>query len=336
MNTRDTLRLDPAKTVAAITEALRRQVGALRRSGIVVAMSGGVDSAVGAALAAAAVGPARVLGLALPERESEAESVTLAREWATTLGIDFKAEDITATLEACGCYARRDEAIGRLLPYGSGWRCKLVQDPGDEAGGRLSLCYLVVQAPGGVVTRRLLPAREFREIVAATNFKQRVRTMVSYYHADHLGYAVLGTPNRLEYDQGFFVKGGDGLADMKPLAHLYKSQVYQLAEHLRVHPRIRSRPPTTDTYPMQQTQEEFFFTMPLQALDRVLQGKNEGRPAPLVANAIGAQPERVQRAYRDIDRKREATRYLHTAPLLVEPVPEVDAPGHIDKAEGAA
>jgi len=336
MNTRDTLRLDPAKTVAAITEALRRQVGALRRSGIVVAMSGGVDSAVGAALAADAVGPARVLGIALPERESEAESVTLAREWATSLGIDFKAEDITATLEACGCYARRDEAIGRLLPYGSGWRCKLVQDAGDEAGGRLSLCYLVVQAPGGVVTRRLLPAREFREIVAATNFKQRVRAMVSYYHADRLGYAVLGTPNRLEYDQGFFVKGGDGLADVKPLAHLYKSQVYQLAEHLRVHPRIRSRPPTTDTYSMQQTQEEFFFTMPLQVLDRVLQGKNEGRPAPLVANTIGVPTERVQRAYRDIDRKREATRYLHTAPLLVEPVPEVDRPGHVDKAEGAA
>lgn len=336
MHAHDPLGLDPAATVAVITAALRRQVGVLRRSGIVVAMSGGVDSAVGAALAAAAVGPSRVLGLALPERESEAESVTLAREWAGTLGIDFRVEDITAMLESCGCYGRRDEAIGRLLPYGDGWRCKIVQDAGGDAGDRLSLCYLVVQAPGGGVTRRLLPAREFREIVAATSFKQRVRTMVSYYHADRLGYVVLGTANRLEYDQGFFVKGGDGLADVKPLAHLYKSQIYQLADHLQVHPRIRSRAPTTDTYSLPQTQEEFFFTLPLPALDRVLEAKNAGRSAPLVASAIGASLDRVLRTYRDIDRKRAATRYLHSAPLLVEPVPEVDATGAPSGAEGAA
>lgn len=336
MDTYDSLTLDPAETVAIITGALRRHVGALRRSGIVVAMSGGVDSAVGAALAAAAVGASRVLGLALPERESEAESVTLAHEWASTLGIDFRVEDITTTLEACGCYDRRDAVIGHLLPYGNGWRCKLVQDAGDDSGDRLPLCYLVVQEPGGVVTRRLLPASEFREIVAATNFKQRVRAMVSYYHADRLGYAVLGTANRLEYDQGFFVKGGDGLADMKPLAHLYKGQVYQLAEYLGVHARIRTRPPTTDTYSMPQTQEEFYFTMPLGELDRVLEAKNAGRPAPLVAGAIGASVERVQRAYNDIDRKREATRYLHVVPLLVEPVPEIDTPAVAAGAEGLA
>lgn len=336
MHTHDSLGLDPAETVAGITAALRHQVGVLRRSGIVVAMSGGVDSAVGAALAAAAVGPSRVLGLALPERESEAESVILARDWASALGIDFHSEDITATLESCGCYARRDEAIGRLVPYGNGWRCKLVQDAGEESGDRLSLCYLVVQAPGGVVTRRLLPAREFREIVAATSFKQRVRAMVSYYHADRLGYAVLGTANRLEFDQGFFVKGGDGLADVKPLAHLYKSQVYQLAEYLHVHSRIRSRPPTTDTYSLPQTQEEFFFTFPLPVLDRVLEAKNADRPAPLVASAIGAPLERVLRAYRDIDRKREMSRYLHSAPLLVAPVPEVDAAEQPASAEGVA
>src|SRR5205807_1675740 len=221
----------------------------LRRSGLVVAMSGGVDSSVCAALAAAAVGPRRVLGLGLPERESDGQSLTLAREWATQLGIGFVVEDISAILEACGCYARRDAAIQRLVPdYGQGWRCKLVLEGGGLDSERLHVCYVAVQPPGGAVRKVRLPAREFREIVAATNFKQRVRTMLEYHHADRLHYAVLGTPNRLEYDQGFFVKGGDGFADVKPIAHLYKSQVYQLAEHLGVPAAIRTRPPTTDTY----------------------------------------------------------------------------------------
>jgi len=320
------LRLDLDQVTGQITSALRHQVGeVLRRSGIVVAMSGGVDSSVCAALAAAAVGARRVLGLSLPERESDAESLALAREWATQLGIEFLVEDISGTLDACGCYARRDAAIRRLVPaYGEGWRCKLVLEGGGLDSGRLNICYVAVQPPGGDVRKVRLPAREFREIVAATKFKQRVRKMLEYYHADRLHFAVLGTPNRLEYDQGFFVKGGDGLADVKPIAHLYKSQVYQLAEHLGVPPAVRSRPPTTDTYSLPQTQEEFFFSLPLTQLDLVLQAHNDGRSAAEAASDLGMQREHVERVYRDIERKRNATRALHLPPLLVDRVPEVE------------
>jgi NAD+ synthase len=242
------------------------------------------------------------------------------------LGIEFLTVDITSILEACGCYALRDEAIGRLLPYGTGWRCKLVQEAGDDSG-RLALCYVVVEAPGGAVTRRLLPPREFREIVAATGFKQRVRAMVCYYHADRLGYAVLGTANRLEYDQGFFVKGGDGLADVKPLAHLYKRQIYELADYFHVPSGIRSRPPTTDTYPLPQTQQEFFFALPVPELDRILEAKNAGDSPERAASSIGVPLAQVRRAYRDIDRKREATRYLHAPPLLIAAIPEIQGSG---------
>ena len=307
---------------------MRQQVGeVLRRSGLVVAMSGGVDSSVCAALAAAAVGRRRVLGLALPERESDAQSLSLARDWATQLGIAFLVEDISPILDACGCYARRDAAIRRLLPeYGEGWRCKLVLEGGGLDSERLNVCYIAVQPPGGAVRKVRLPAREFREIVAATNFKQRVRKMLEYHHADRLHYAVVGTPNRLEYDQGFFVKGGDGFADVKPIAHLYKTQVYQLAEHLGVPAAVRTRPPTTDTYSLPQTQEEFFFSLPLGELDLVLQAHNAGRSVAAVAGELGFEPEQLERAYRDIERKRNATRYLHVPPLLVAPVPEVDAP----------
>jgi NAD+ synthase len=326
----DRLRLDPAAAVREIVEALRRHVGdPLRRSGLVVAISGGVDSSVCAALAAEAMGPKRVLGLSLPERESSPESLALARDWAGALGIEFLVEDVTGILDACGCYARRDAAIRRLVPeYVAGWRSKLVLETGGADSDRLNVFYVAVQPPGGPIRKVRLPSREFREIVAATNFKQRVRKMVEYHHADRLGYAVVGTPNRLEYDQGFFVKGGDGLADVKPIAHLYKSQVYQLAEHLGVPAAIRQRTPTTDTYSLPQTQEEFFFSLPLADLDLVLQARNEARPAGAVASELGIEPDQVTRVYRDIDRKRHTTQYLHLPSLLVQPIAEVGPGSH--------
>jgi len=321
----DRLELDAAAETRRIAEALRVQVGqTLRRTGIVVAMSGGVDSSVCAGLAVQAVGPRHVLGLGLPERESDPQSLALARDWAERLGIEFLAEDVTAILEASGCYERRDAAVRRLVPeYGPGWRSKWVLDDGGLDSDRLNVCFIAVQPPGQDVRKVRLPARELREIVAATNFKQRIRTMLAYHHADRLNYAVIGTPNRLEYDQGFFVKGGDGLADVKPIAHLYKSQVYQLAEFLGVPVTIRARTPTTDTYSLPQTQEEFFFSLPLGTLDVVLQARNEGRSAAAVAAELGYRPEQIERAYREIEHKRAVTRPLHLTSLLVAPVPDV-------------
>ncbi|MBI4500238.1 MAG: NAD(+) synthase [Gemmatimonadetes bacterium] len=315
------LRVDPERVTEEISAVLRNQVAqVLRRSGLVVAMSGGIDSSVCAALAVKALGPRRVLGLAFPERESDNESLVLAARLARKLDIELVVEDITPALEGAGCYARRDKAIERLTPYGPGWRSKLVFEGGLDTD-RLPLSHLTVSSPAGDTNKIRLPAREFREIVAATNFKQRVRTMMTYFHADRLQYAVMGTPNRLEYELGFFVKGGDGLADVKPIAHLYKSQVYQLAEHLGVPAEIRSRVPTTDTYSLPQTQEEFFFSLPLLELDLVLQAHDEGSTAEETAAELGLTAVQVAHVFRDIDRKRAATRYLHQPALLV-PSPE--------------
>jgi NAD+ synthase len=316
------LEIDPAAETARIGEALRAQLSRdLKRRGLVVGMSGGVDSSVCAALAVAAVGPKHVLGVFMPERESDPESLTLARQMAEQLGIDSVTEDIAAVLDALGCYRRRNEAIRLVVPeFGDDWGCKLALPADRLDSDRLNITYLVVQPPGGEIRKVRLPAAAYRQIVAASNFKQRVRAMLEYYHADRLHYAVLGTPNRLEYDQGFFVKGGDGLADVKPIAHLYKSQVYQLAEHLKVPASITSRPPTTDTFPMPQSQEEFYYSMPTHKLDLVLHAKNEGRPANDAAEEVGTTVEQMERAYADIDQKRMTTRYLHLGPQLVEPV----------------
>jgi NAD+ synthase len=168
-----------------------------------------------------------------------------------------------------------------------------------------------------------LPHDAYLEILAANSFKQRVRKALEYYYADKLHFVVAGTPNRLEYDQGFFVKNGDGSADLKPVAHLYKSQVYQLAEFLELPEEICSRPPTTDTFSLPQSQEEFYFSLPYQKMDLCLYGKNNGVSQPEVAAVVGLTVEQVQRVYDDIDNKRRATRYLHRRPQLVEDVLEL-------------
>lgn len=317
----ESLLIDPAVAVERVVDVLRRQLGSLKRKGYVVGMSSGVDSSVTAALAVRAIGPARVFGLFMPERESDPASLSLAKRLASQLGIDSTTEDIAAILQAAGCYRRRNDAIRRVIPeFGDDWGCKLTLPSDRLDSDRLNVTYIVVQPPGGELRRVRLPAAEYRQIVAATNFKQRTRKMMEYYHADRLHYAVLGTPNRLEYDQGFFVKGGDGLADVKPIAHLYKSQVYQIADYLGVPAEITSRPPTTDTFSLPQSQEEFYYNLPTRILDVVLHGFNQGRPAAAIATEAGLSVEQVERSFRDIEQKRMTTRYLHLGPQLVEEV----------------
>jgi len=150
--------------------------------------------------------------------------------------------------------------------------------------------------------------------------KQRTRKQLEYYHADRLNYAVAGTPNRLEYDQGFFVKNGDGAADIKPIAHLYKTQVYALAAHLGLPAEVCSRPPTTDTWSLAQSQEEFYFSVPYPVMDLCLFGLENGIPVADVAARSGLTAEQVETVWRDIKSKRAATRYLHEPPLLVDEV----------------
>ncbi len=321
---RDVLKLDPAATTAAIGKSIREQVHErLRRRGAVVGVSGGIDSSVVAALCARALGPERVLALQLPERDSGDDALRLGRRLGEAIGVETRVEDVAPLLAGAGCYERQDEAIRMVFPdYVPGWRFKVVL-PSVLAGERLNVSQLTLERPDGTQETRRMSLAAYLQLIAATNFKQRARTMLLYYHADRLNHAVAGTPNRLEYDQGFFVKGGDGLADFKPIAHLYKSQVYALAEFLGVPEEIRRRPPTTATFSLPQTQEEFYFGVPYDAMDLCLVGRNHGVPAAEVAAAAGMTAEQVERVYRDIEQKRRTTWPLHAAPLLVEPVAEV-------------
>lgn len=321
----DLLRLDVGHETERIVARIRELVfDRLRRRGAVLGVSGGIDSSVVAALCARALGKEHVIVLFMPEMESSPESLRLGQMVSGALGVRSFTEDITAILQAARCYERRDAAIQTVVKdYGKGYKCKIVL-PDIINNDGYPIFSIVVQSPQGVTKKTRLSPRAFLGVVAATNFKQRVRKMMEYHYADLHQYAVAGTPNRLEYDQGFFVKNGDGAADFKPIAHLYKSQVYQLATYLGVPEDIRRRQPTTDTYSLQQSQEEFYFVLPLAKMDLCLYGKNNQIAATEIANQTGMTEEQVQRVYAMIEAKRMVARYLRSAPLLVEEVQEIE------------
>lgn len=319
----EVLALDYEAEATRIAAEIRRIIAhECKRRGLVVALSGGIDSSCVAALATRALGPTKVFGVHMPERDSSDETLGLSRSVSDTFGFDSVLEELSPILEAYGCYQRRDDAIRMVFPdFGPGWKSKIVL-PG-LAGGELNVYSVVVQKPDGTIEKQRLPIKAYLQIVAATNFKQRTRKTFEYYHADRLNYAVSGTPNRLEYDQGFFVKGGDGLADVKPIAHLYKTQVYAMAKHLGVPEAICNRAPTTDTYSLAQGQDEFYFALPYPQMDLCLYGKNHGVSPAEVAPAVGLTADQVERVFRDIDQKRATTRYLGLAPQLCGEVSEI-------------
>jgi len=316
---RESLKIDCVRELEKITRTIREQVTqVLRRRGAIVGLSGGIDSTLVAGLCVRALGKDRVFGVLMPEEESASETTALGKIAAESQAIPYVVEDITPILRGAGCYERRDSAIRQLIPeFSSGYRSKIVL-PSVTEDDRLRVFSLVVQSPDGKVKKVRMPANVYLAVVAASNFKQRSRMMIEYFHADRLNYAVAGTANRLEHELGFFVKHGDGAADFKPIAHLYKTQVYQLAEHLGVPQEILSRPATTDTYSLSQSQEEFFFSLSFNLLDLCLYAYDKGFKEEDVASIVGLTSQQVERVYRDIESKRRAARYGHLAPLLVD------------------
>ncbi|MCU7874062.1 MAG: NAD(+) synthase [Candidatus Thiodiazotropha sp. (ex Lucinoma borealis)] len=317
------INFDRDKEVERICETMRNIMRSkLRRRGVVVAVSGGIDSSVSAALAVKAFGANKAFFIQLPEVDSAEDTQSRGSQLIEHLGVEHTTHNIAATLDAIGCYDARDEAIIKTFPeYTDGWKNKIVIKGG--LNGQVNHFMLVVQDPHGQMHEKRLDLREYLQIVAATNYKQRIRKSIEYYHADRLNYAVIGTPNRLEYDQGFFVKNGDGSADLKPIAHLYKTQVYALAKHLGLPESICNAIPTTDTYSLPQGQDEFYFALPYQEMDKALWAHNVGASASDLASMLKISEEQAKFVFQDIDNKRKTTHYLHAKPYLIDSIPEL-------------
>lgn len=304
------------KICVAIRTTLRDK---LKKRGLVVAVSGGIDSSVSAALCVKALGKGKVFALLLPEADSSTDSQSLGEKLVQHLDIPYETVNITPTLEAIGCYKWRDEAIRKIFPdYDGTWKNKIIISGGQE--GKFNHFKLVVQKPGGDILEERMNLNEYLQIVAATSYKQRIRKTIEYFHADRLNYAVVGTPNRLEYDQGFFVKNGDGSADIKPIAHLYKTQVYELAGCLNLPAEICNSVPTTDTYSMSQGQDEFYFALPYKQMDVALWCINNNKTSSDLADILHISQQKAEYVYADIKNKRKTTAHLHWPAITVEQI----------------
>ena len=321
--TKNALNLDPAAETERIVQFIQQNVRmTMKRGGGVVGISGGIDSAVVLALAVRAFGPAKVVAVMMPDKDSDPVSESLARELAARFGVEPRLENITQALQGFDCYRRRDDAIRRVHPgydAAKGYKAKIVlpQDLLEE--GTLNVFSVTVILPDGREETRPLPPREMLEIVAASNLKQRSRMSTLYFHAEARQFAVIGTANKNEHAQGFFVKYGDGGADIQPIAHLFKTQVYQLARYLDVPEGIQKRTPTTDTYSAPCDQQEFFFRLPFATLDLLWFALDHKVPLPDVARTMGLTEVQVQRAFDDITRKIRTTQYLRLLPPVMEP-----------------
>ncbi|HWR53683.1 MAG TPA: NAD(+) synthase [Bryobacteraceae bacterium] len=313
------LEIDARAECDRITSLLAHAVrGTLRRNGAVVGVSGGIDSAVVLALCAKSFGPGRVRAILMPERDSDPESERLARDVAALYGVQCVIEDISVCLHAFGCYRRKDEAIRRIFPEydaARGYKSKITLPPNLLDESTLDVFSLTIVRPDGEALTERLPSHELLQIVAASNFKQRARMSMLYYNAELNNYAVVGTANKDEHDSGFFVKYGDGGVDVMPIAHLFKTQVYQLADVLGIPEEIRQRVPTTDTYSAPTTQEEFFFRLPFAMMDLLWYAMETGVDAAEAARVMNLSEQQVTRVYESLARRRRATEYLRSHPI---------------------
>lgn len=308
---------DTGAVISQVTAKLKNDITAvLGRRGAIVGISGGIDSSVSLALAVKAMGAQNVLGIMMPEKDSSGDSKEFALKLAEKFGVQTLEENITGALNGFGCYERRDEAVKRIFPEYDPAVYKMKIGIKQNMNSILPPVFSLTVIDGnGISNTQLLPVKEYLQIVAASNFKQRCRMSMLYYHADRLHYAVVGTPNKHEVEQGFFVKHGDGAADVMPIAHFYKTQVYQLAHELGIPEEIIRRTPTTDTYSAEQTQEEFFFQMPFSEMDLAWYGYENGYDPAEVGAAMSKTPQEIEAVYKSFTRKQKTTEYLRMQPI---------------------
>lgn len=309
--------------VERIIQQLRNDMQhVLKRKGAVVGISGGIDSSVSLALAVKAFGADKVLGVMLPEKDSSKESKELALNLAQKFGVQTLEEDITGALEGFGCYKRRDEAVSAVFPEYTPqeYKMKITLNQGGISHNLPPLFILTIIDKTGESKSKIIPVKEYLQIVAASNFKQRCRMSMLYFHAERLHYAVIGTPNKHEVEQGFFVKYGDGGADVMPIAHLYKTQVYQVAKYLGIPEEIIRRTPTTDTYSAEQTQQEFFYQLPFDKMDLLWYAFENNCDIDSVASTMSLTTDDIQNIYSNFARKHRTTEYLRATPIFYKTV----------------
>jgi NAD+ synthase len=263
-----------------------------------------------------ALGPSKVLGVVLPEREGSVHSTRLAYSLAERCGVETVTEDISPMLESSGCYRRRDAVIRRIFPqYAPGWKSKISLPGSLLDQDQLDIFSLTVVDLQGNGYQKFITPSESRLILAALKFKQRARMSMLYYHAECRDSAVIGSANKNEHELGFFVKYGDGGVDVSPVEHLFKSQVYQLARYLGIPEEIQRLEPKVSEFSADCSQQELYFRLPFEMLDLIWAGYEQGVAPQALSEILNLSVEQVDGVIQDIIRKQRTTEYLRRMPL---------------------
>ncbi len=309
---RDVLKIDPAQELDKLSKFIVDQVNVVfRRKGVVVGLSGGIDSAMISAVSVHALGKEKVVGLILPESESNPVSSEFAFKHAQEMGIEHRRIDITPTVDSVVNYKWRDEFLQKLIPeYRPGYRYNISLPTDLLERDTFSFYMLQVQMPDGEIKKKRMNLDEFRAITSFANIKIRARMLHLYAEAERRNLLVIGTTNRTEFILGDFCKYGDGGTDIEPITHLYKNQIYQLADYLKVIPEIIKRQPSPDTFSLPVTDQEFFFRISFDNLDHLLYAWENKIPEGEAAKALDLSEDAVKRAYKDFTSKFRTTAHL--------------------------
>lgn len=290
--------------------------GQFKKDGIVIGVSGGVDSAVIATLAVEALGPDRVYGLILPEKESTPSSRELAIPLCRKLKIPFSEVPITPMLEAFDIYSRKETLFRELFPQydPSIHSTNLFLPSGITSESLLALPSIRLSDKNGSISTKRLSAPQYLNFISLQNVKQRTRMILLYLQAEKMNYVVSGTTNKSELLCGYFVKFGDGGVDLEPIANMYKLQVYKIAELLNIDKKIISRAPSPDTWSHFTSDEDFYLRMPYEILDQLLYSEEHNIPAEIVRECTGLTSGQMNSALKHIHSMKNASRMIQLAP----------------------
>ena len=287
-----------------------------RKEGIVIGVSGGIDSAVIAALAVDALGPERVFGLILPEKESSPSSRELGIDLCNALKIRYEEVPITPMLESFTIYQKKEALIKELFPHYDPaiHTTSLSRPPMIATEKVLNIPSLVLLKNRETIGTKRLSAAQFFYVLSLQNVKQRTRMIVEYMYAEKMNYAVCGTTNKTELLTGFFVKYGDGGVDLEPIANCYKLQVYKLAELLHIDTRIITRAPSPDTWSHFTSDEEVSLRLPYDILDQLLYAEEKHIPLKIIQENTKLDTTQIEWANKHILSLKNAARVLQLSP----------------------
>ena len=235
----------------------------------IIGLSGGIDSAVTAALCTRSLGSKNVVGLIMPEKESDVKSQELAQQIAKRLDIETKIIDISNILESFGVYQNKERIVkDKFANFNTSCKYRVVVPPKLE--NSIGIPYLEILDEHNIQHKLKISSFEFLTLTAATSIKHRVRMTMLYYHGERNNQVVIGTTNKSEYLQGYFVKYGDGGSDIEPLVNIYKSQIYQIGEFFKMPEEIMEKDASPDVWSFSTNDEEFFYSVPYEIVDVIL------------------------------------------------------------------